>query len=338
MAGEPIRHEAVEASSVFSLAATLIVDYARVKAHVVGSALDAALVYLDARVWPVTAMSAPILMVALVVGAGRGRRVFGGGRARRDVLRLALVICAVVGAVVVIGRGTLGGRYHLMYLPAAWMLGGLWLGGRPRRWSRGALLGLLLWWAAYSAVACSWLDWDAGVVSEGRALAALPVLMVIAGGVWLGYRRATRSRRAAVGLTLATLAVAAAVVAGPVQWAAYARFEPMARSQEMALLDGYWTGRTARPAPTGRTLYIDLANYYLTVEPETKRNIAWAVHYARLETKRVPDDARAWAYLGEALFRAGAPVDEVRAAWERSLELERNAKLRERMERLSTSD
>ena len=337
-AGGPVNHEAVEAGSVFGLAATLVVNYAQIKAHVVGTVPDAALVYLDARVWPVTAISAPVLIAGLVAAVCQiGRRGFRI-RSPRNAIRIALTVTALIGATVVIGRGTLGARYHLMYLPALWMLAALWLGQARLRFPSTPLVSFLFGWAAYVALTTCWLEWDDRKLATDQWYSTFISLVAVLGVAWLVFRRFTPSRRAAINLCALAMAIRALTAGGPIDWGEFARFEPMARSDEMFKLDGYRAGRDEWPKPHGRTLYIDLANYYLTVEPVTPHNLERAIHFAKLETKRVPDDARAWAYLGEALLRSGASVDQIADAWRRSLALEENERLRHRYEQLTSVD
>jgi Flp pilus assembly protein TadD len=56
-------------------------------------------------------------------------------------------------------------------------------------------------------------------------------------------------------------------------------------------------------------------------QPATDWSRAKALDYARREVARDETDARAWFYLGLALQENNAPVEEVRRAWERSLQL-----------------
>lgn len=185
-----------------------------------------------------------------------------------------LIVWGVAGFAVVVGRGTLGARFHLMYLPALWLLGAMWIGSLSRR--------TRLVWMTAGVAAC----------------------------------------------------LVAMLAAGPIRWAPCARFEPMAGSDELAALNACRRGETEAVAPHGRTLFIDMANYHLKASPPSQKHFDRAVEYARRETRRVPDDPRAWAYLGEALLRSGAPTEEVRAAWQRSLDLAPNAGLRDRLDSL----
>ncbi|MFH0983418.1 MAG: hypothetical protein V2A79_18015 [Planctomycetota bacterium] len=105
---------------------------------------------------------------------------------------------------------------------------------------------------------------------------------------------------------------------GPLRWAPFARLEPYAGTTELAAVDAYRLGKASLPGPTGRTLYIDLANYFLKKDGRSVRDLQRAEYYARLETERIPDDARAWFYWGETQRELGAPAEKVRSAWERS--------------------
>jgi hypothetical protein len=128
---------------------------------------------------------------------------------------------------------------------------------------------------------------------------------------------------------------------GPFRWGPAARFEPMAgpaSNQEGALLAAIDAARSERgdyPQPHGRTLYIDLTNYFLTKSDLTPYDIDRAVHYAELETQRDPHDARAWSYLGLAYQRQGRPVAQVRDAWQRSYRLRPDPRMAERLAQLA---
>jgi hypothetical protein len=144
---------------------------------------------------------------------------------------------------------------------------------------------------------------------------------IAAAGAWALTRPAWPVRTAGP-IALGIIWLVCVVSAGPARWAPYARFEPMYGSEELAALDDYRSGRRAQPPqPHGRTLYIDLAHYYLTTEPATSRSRAKALDYARREVTRDETDARAWFYLGLTLQENDAPDEEVREAWERSLQL-----------------
>jgi hypothetical protein len=316
-----IRHDAVEASNVVDLIRKLTLDYAQVKAHVTGGVRDAAQVYLDFAVWPVTVVSVVPLIGGLVWGCRLVVACWFRPRSRRGRQVAGLVIWAVLGAAVVIGRGTAGARFHLLYLPALWMLAAMWLsGGRRRPWAWKLIFGWLT--AGYVACAAGWTDWTQARIDWGTvAMVAAGLMPVVALVVYATTRKGLAGRVVwPVGILAAW--VTCIVTAGPATWAHYARFEPMVGSEELAALDDYRSGRqTQPPAPHGRTLLIDLAHYHLFARPTTREHRERALHHARREVARDQSDARAWFYLGLALQNSGAPITEVRQTWERSLSL-----------------
>jgi hypothetical protein len=279
-------------------------------------------------------MTSPLLFACIGWSAARNFRKRLQGRNRRAVACNVLTIWALIGAIVVVSRGTLGARFHLMYLPAGWMVAAIVLARRRNAAAAPALLAGAALWATYVGLAAAWLDWGNPTISVSRwitvsgALLAVGVLVV-----WLAVRRA-RPIAELAGVSAILLAMLALCVAGPVSWASFARFEPMPRGDELALLDDYRSGREPFPPALNRTLYIDLANYYLGGAPDTPESREWALYHARLEAERVPDDPRAWFYVGEALLRTGGDWREVRAAWRRSLELAPNEQLAKRLAQL----
>ena len=315
-----IRHDAGESSSIVDLIRKLTLDYAQVKAHVTGSARDAAQVYLDFAVWPV-AVATVVPLMGGVAWACRLAMSWGfRPRSRRGRQVMGLVVWAVLGAAVVIGRGTAGARFHLLYLPALWMLAAMWLSARRRPLAWRMIFGLLA--AGYVACAAGWTNWaQARIDWNTVALVAAGLMPVVALAVYVTTRNGLSSRMVwPVGVLAAW--VTCVVVAGPATWAHYARFEPMVASEELAALDVYRSGRrTQPPAPHGRTLLIDLTHYHLFARPATREHRERALHHARREVARAQSDARAWFYLGLALRHNGAPAAEIRQAWERSRSL-----------------
>ena len=81
-------------------------------------------------------------------------------------------------------------------------------------------------------------------------------------------------------------------------------------------------------------MYIDLANYYIRKSDRSSDDAARAVGYAELETKRVPNDPRAWFYLGLAYQCRQRPVEQVRGAWLRSYRLDPVPSLKQRLDEL----
>ncbi|MCP4590632.1 MAG: hypothetical protein GY842_07805 [bacterium] len=308
----------------------LTAGYAQTKQHMVAGTLDAAQVWLDGWVWPLTAITA----VPLLVGAVAGTRRFRG---RRGAVCLGLACWVVVGLLVVIPRGLLGARFHILYLPPLWLLAsiGLW---RLRRASPAFLLLLGVAWAMWVWGAFSWTGWeDRTWRLSASGLGPAGLCLAIAGAFAMGRgwsaQRAVWAGRVCVVLG-ATLLVTAVITRGPMQWVRFARLEPYAQSTELAGIDSFRSGRGELPEPSRRTLYIDLAHYYLSKDERVAEDLHRAVSYARRETELVPHDARAWFYLGDALHHAGAPVDQIRAAWERSRQLDSTPLVQERLREL----
>jgi hypothetical protein len=137
-----------------------------------------------------------------------------------------------------------------------------------------------------------------------------------------------------------TALLVVALYCGPFPWEPAARAEPMAGAPGgpvralLEQIDQARSGRAPYPPPHGRTLYIDLAHYFLTKPDQTPRDVDRAVHYAELETRRAPHDARAWFYFGWALQQAGRPTDQVRRAWQRSYEIRPTPLVAERLAQL----
>ncbi|MCP4250220.1 MAG: hypothetical protein GY778_24515 [bacterium] len=329
-ASGPVATDAGLRDSVWHALSAITFGYTQVKAHIVAGPFDAMQVYLDGAIWPTTTILAVPLIVGLIAALGAGRR--------RHMLSLSLLPWIAIGLVAVIGRGVLGARFHLLYLPAVWIVAamGLW---RLRQARARTILMCGLVWIIHLAVAFSWTSWTERAVGLSQpvslsiALAIAVVTVVILGWGRPGHRLPAV---AVVGF----LSVAAVGTGGPWRWGPAARFEPMAGStadQERNLLvaiDRWRDGDAVYPQPHGRTLYIDLANAFLRKPNASLKKLDLALRYALLEADRVPNDARAWFYVGLAHQQSGHPVEQVRQAWRRSLELRPNPKLAERLNAL----
>jgi hypothetical protein len=323
----PVATDAGDRDNVWHSLTAITFGYRQVKAHLVAGPMDAMQVYLDGAIWPTTT----ILAVPLLVGMLSA--LFTSGR--RRVLTLSLMPWIVIGIVAVVARGMIGGRFHLLYLPALWIVAavGLW---RLRRAAGTFILGCGLVWIAHLGVAFSWSSWTERALGLGNlAQAAVALAIAIVITALLAWGRAGRRFPAVAIVGFLTLAVV--LLGGPWRWCPAARFEPMAgptQDQERGLLlaiDQWRSGRDQYPPPHGRTLYIDLANYFLRKDPASAHDLARALHYAELETDRAPNDARAWFYLGLARQRHGLPAEQVRQAWQRSYELGPDPRLAERL-------
>ena len=141
-----IQHDAISPTGVMELITELTFRYSTIKAHVTGGVRDAALVYLDVGIWPVTALTGLPLLAGFLVACLPALRQGRKRNARTDVTRIGLCVWVSVGLCVILARGTAGARFHLLYLPALWLLGALWLGPRMRRpsakWVAGASLAV----------------------------------------------------------------------------------------------------------------------------------------------------------------------------------------------------
>jgi len=305
----------------------LTAGYAETKGHMIATPFDAAQPWLDGWVWPITAITAFPVLVGIATTVGR----FGG---RRGAMCLGLTPWVVLGLAVIVARGLAGVRFHLLYLPAAWVTAsiGLW---RLRRLSRGPLVVLGGLWVLSVWVAFSWAGWE-GRSWRPSVFALLPAAACAAtvGLVLVGLSRRSAGGRTVAACVSAGLLAAVVLAYGPLRWAPFARLEPYAGQSELAAIDAYRLGLAPLPGPHGRTLYIDLANYFLTKDDRTADDLRRGEYYARLETERVPEDARAWFYLGEALRQSGGPTGRVRSVWERSYRLDPTPLLEQRLEDL----
>jgi hypothetical protein len=195
-----------------------------------------------------------------------------------------------------------------------WWAGGI--GGYSRRDT--AMIGLLVW-ALCGAVL---------LISRGTAGARFHLMYLPA--LWLFAAHALRSRldrvpTAVMGSVILGVWTVSVFFAGPVIWASFARFEPMYATEELKQLQSWRANGDPKPPPHGRTLNIDLAHHYLTTDPRSELDLDRAIRYARQETRNVPNAARGWFYLGEALHARGARIDDACAAWRRGLTLHANS-------------
>ena len=241
--------------------------------------------------------------------------------------------------ITIASRGMVGARFHLLYLPALWTVAavGLW---RLRRLGVGWLGVLGAAWVLHLAVAFSWAGW------ADRALAVSPATFAAAGlgaiTLALGVFFAARGRRrwGLVWAVLGLLLLGAWFTNGPWRWGPAGRFEPMAEQRikpaETLLeqIDRWRRGQGPYPPRYDKGLYVSLANYFLEKPDFTYRDLARAVHYAQLDTRRDPQDPRAWFYLGYAYEKQGRPLEQIRAAYQRSYDLRPEPIVAEALQRL----
>ncbi len=323
----PILTDTGPRASVWAAIAAITAGYSTTKEHMIASSWDTAQLYLDGAIWPVSTILAVPMAVGMVAALRRAIRA--GGNGCRNALVLSLVPWFLGASILVIGRGMVGGRFHLLYLPAAWAMASIGLGSMRRARASALILSAILW-SVHLGVAFSWSSWS------GRHAALSPASILVPATLWivLGFvtmpilfaRFPRRTHRAAC----FALVVAAAGVNsfyGPMRWLPAARFEPMAErvppggTSLLFEIDAARSEMAAYPAAHGRTLHIDLANYFLTKPDSTPQDAQKATRYAQLATVYDRDAARAWVYLGLAYRKLGRPVEEIRDAWQRSYAL-----------------
>jgi hypothetical protein len=323
-ASRPVQTDAGIRDSVWEALWRITFGYAETKPHVVASTWDALQPYMDAAVWPLTAIlavpAAAGLVAAGVWAAG------GDWRGRRGTFVVAMVPWVLAAVGVVIGRGMVGARFHLLYLPAVWLAAsvGLWqLRHLPPRWL--IVLGFL--WAAYLAVAFSWRGWMDHALYPSWRTAAAPALVAIAVALAALPRGQGRLRWGGGVAALCVLLVGAWFTHGVWRWGPAGRFEPMAERRTkpeptlLGRIDAWRRGQAEYPERYDKSLLISLANCYLQKDGAGEWDAARAVHFAEREVARDEQDPRAWFYLGWAYQRQGRSVDQVRAAYERSYSL-----------------
>jgi hypothetical protein len=326
-AGRPLVTDIGPMSGPVEALWSLTAAYRTTKQHMVGTYWDAAQIWLDGGVWSLTVLTTFPVLVGLIAAL---RRFHG----RRGALALGSVVWMGVGVLVVVGRGLLGSRFHLLYLPGCWLAAalGLW---RLRRLTPEAWLMLATAWGVSIAALGSWTSWTdrAWHPSPYPMLFGIVVFMCPL-MAYIGRRFSERAAWSeAVSLGLATL-IAIASWGGPLRWARFARMEAFAGREELTALDAYRSGKAALPRTLDRTLYIDLTNFFLQKDGRTASDLRRAEYYARLEVQRMPRDARAWFYLGEVLRQRGAPVEQVRAAWQCSYDLKPAPLVKQRLTEL----
>ncbi len=386
-AGRTIEHEATQANDVWSLVASLTLDYQKTKAHVTGTPRDAAQVWLDGRVWPLTALSIGPLLAGLVVFgwhglAKRGRgwhlRGTGGSGAngrsgatgcssatgglsasvvrqrtgrqaargtrrrsttawlrqtvtppnqcgwpRRRVAMAGLLVWVVAGAGVIISRGTAGARFHLLYLPALWLLAGLALSAI--RWNRYVpVVKITALSLTAVALTLGWHHWTDARWSARLALSCGLVMIVTAmAALATAYICRVSASRALASVFIVS-AIALASYAGPARWAYSVEFEPMYGTKSLSQLDAYRSGAGPPPSPRRETVYLLLANYFLSPE---HLDLQQAERFADLAVRDRPDDATSWFYLGLVYDEQDRPLEQRRQVWQKALQLKPESEL-----------
>lgn len=336
-----IRHEAMpEARGVGELIRGITLGYGEVKRHVVGTAADAALVYLDARVWPTTALSSGLLALGLVCGASSALRPL---RTRWTRLRLAqtgLSVWAAGGAAYVILSGTAGARFHLMYLPAAWLLTAASV-TRLAKLKTGQKCILAVSALLLAIPSLGWAEWSAESWSPHRAVRTAIVLGVVLVALSALGRATAKWTGNSWALPAALIGGLVLLVAGPLRWGPAALFEPMYSAEAgdadrppytdaLLAVDARSAGRSKRIERRPETLEVLLSNYFRTLQ---EPDITNAVHYADRAVLNNPEDVLAWTYLGLATDLTDTSIEERQAIWKKALDLKPDsAFLRQRHE------
>lgn len=325
-AGDPIRTDYRPEEGVTSIVDAvrkLTLDYPRTKQAMVAEPLDALEPYLDAAVWPTTAITGPWLLVACIVAAAdafqRRQRL---GRRRRTAA--ALAVTALAFATIMVLRGTCAGRFHLMYLPLAWTAAATTLWRLRAITTSSVTYVFVLGWLIFVAVTCAWTDWHARAFSASRLLVAAACIVPASLVLWGGMLRVQWVGRLATPLLYLALCTVGVVIAGPNFWGPWARFEPFRSGDpeqpnlELVALDDYRAGRKGFPQPESGTLTLYLANFYMVGD----RNLTRALYFAELAVDRDPDNPRSWYYLGEVYRRAGRPAEHIDRAWSVAVRLD----------------
>jgi hypothetical protein len=330
--GRTIEHDALTAGSIPELVHGILFDYTQYKAHVTGSARDAAFVALDLAVWPATVLTIPLLLAAAIAS------VHGffttRSRSRLAALRAALLVWLVVGGGVVIARGTLGARFHLMVLPAGWLLAALWL-ARVRTWRRTWPLALLaLLGGVYVGICAGWRTWAPASFDARQIVQATLIAWACLAVILLWARRERGWSVARFGLGIATLVALNLCLRGPVAWGYYAAFEPMPGGTELAQLDAMRSGSADPPAPRVITLHFALADYYLAAAPDTPANACLGFYHAELAVGEWKDQSLAWALLGDAYLRCRQDAESARDVWRLGLQYAPHERLVRRLHAL----
>ncbi|MCC7293422.1 MAG: hypothetical protein IT449_15285 [Phycisphaerales bacterium] len=330
-AGRTIVHEAkADASGVLDLIRAMTLDYGKTKAHVVGPPIEAAMVWLDAGVWPTNAMALGVMLVALMLAAKESLAGPRRGWTARRRAQAALLAWAVVGCGYLLWRGATGARFHLMYLPALWLLAALTL-PQWRRLSRSRKVVAAAVCIVAAVASLGWVSWSDARWSVVRALAFGAPLAVIVGVIvarlFAAPSRGLPTERPVVGTALA--AFVALTLWGPAVWGPAAKFEPMFQrnpqdatgkpwTESMLVFDNYRMGRIEAIRRRPESIEILLSNYFRTKQPP---DLDGALHFAQRGVVHDPGNVLTWTYLGLALDETGAAVEERRQAWEKALEL-----------------
>lgn len=330
----PIPHAVGTFESVTSLVRAITLEYPKYKEHVTGSVRDALQIWLDARAWPLSVLSTPILAYAAIVVLVD---VFRRARARlplnsRQLKIVGLLVWSLAGVALVALRGTAGARFHLAYLPALWLLAANILATtRAANYPRFIALSLIA--SIWFGLGFGWSSWTDLEMNFSRAALTAGLVAASAAAVLsLGCSINWQPRLSAV-WAAAVIALPAAILAGPLAWAPAAEngAEPMYGSKAQRALDAAEAPWRVVYAEPSANLHVYLSHYFLT-----QKDLQSAEHFARRAILRDDYDKIAWFYLGLILDAQSRPLDERLAVWKKAADLSpESARIRDRLTELT---
>ncbi|MCP5024534.1 MAG: hypothetical protein GY930_22570 [bacterium] len=225
--------------SVWEAARKLTIGYGtEVKQFMTADWYDTLYPFTDFSIWPIAGLLAPALIAAPIMAVRDGFRALqerteqSSGLALERAL-LPLAVC-VPTFVLLVYKGTIGARFHLLYLvpllPYAAFMIDRWLGlletGRKRSFvGFGSLACIYVaWTAAWEDRIKGPLDWSRWALLAGTGVA---VLLLLATVCPLRGLAQTRARVASLGVTLLLLVIP--FMGGVLRWGQRFAWEPEPR-------------------------------------------------------------------------------------------------------------
>jgi len=285
-------------SSAWQLVERLTFGYgSAVKATMVGTWKDALYPYLGFDVWPTTALLAPVYLASLGAAAARLARALLRGRPRETGRWLIPLCLALPAAVIIVVRGVLDARFHLLYLGVVIPYAAECLDDWLRWLERGAWKPFL----GCGALGVVWLTYvTPGEPAWSVAVAGLILLLTAAKAAlsppWAG-------RLGSVGLV--ALLVVSSLLRGPLRWGQRWAWEPNSAP-----------GPPPKEAAAFPPPDVDLARTVVARHGPRK-----AVPYLRQAVERHADDRAVLLEAGTALLgdrSQAARVVELSAAYLRT--------------------
>lgn len=206
-------------SSTWQLVERLTFGYgSAVKATMVGTWRDALYPYLGFDVWPTTTVLAPLLLATLGAAVARLARALRAGRPRETERWLVPLCLALPPAAIIVVRGVLDARFHLLYLgvliPYAAECLDEWL-----RWlERGAWKPFV----ACAALGAAWFTYATRAEPAWSALVVCWLLLLAAARARLDSQWAVRLGSGG----LVALLVTSSLLRGPLRWGQRWAWEP----------------------------------------------------------------------------------------------------------------